>query len=494
MADRARPSIIELVLAEPGADPVLPLYLRIRDHIRNLILDEHLAAGDRLPASRVLAGDLGVSRTTIELAYDELVSGGFVERRRGSGTYVVDLLPTRPTPLRRLEGAGVAPQQLSEVGRRLGTIRGFRDDPVLPAGFVACHPNEEAFPVALWNQVLVDRVYDRGRDLLRSVPLLGDPTLRRELADHLARTRRVQCSPERLLILASTQQALGFLSTLLLDAGDTVWMEEPGYLGARAVFQASGTRLVPVPVDAEGLVVADGLAMAPDARLAYVTPSHQYPTGVTLSAERRVELLEWARDADAWIVEDDYDSEFRHVGRPLPPLQSFDRDGRVIYVGTFNKALFPGLRLAYVVLPESLVEVAERGIEVVGGQPSGLVQASAAAFLELGHFAAHLRRTRELYRTRRDVLLASVEEHLEGVVELGPSETGLHVCARLADGVSDRELSERAGQAGLHVPPLSPCYLVAERSASGMILGYAGVDERGLQRGLRQLASVVSGA
>jgi len=491
MSDRARPPVIELVVSGLGTDASHPLYLRIRDHIRDLILDERLAAGDRLPASRVLAGDLGVSRTTIELAYDELVSGGFVERRRGSGTYVVDLLPTRPGEISSRQLEVIAPDRLSQAGRRLADVQRFREDPVLPVGFAACHPSEETFPVALWNQMLTDTLYDRGRDLLKPVSLLGDAELRTHLANHLARTRRVQCSADRLLILSSTQQALAFLAKLLLDPGDAVWLEEPGYLGARAVFQAHGAERVPVPVDEEGLRISHGIEMAPDARLAYVTPSHQYPTGVTLSAERRIELLAWAHEADAWIVEDDYDSEFRHVGRPLPPLQSFDRDGRVIYVGTFNKALFPGLRLAYVVLPEALLGPAERAIEVAGGQPSALVQAAVAAFMAEGHFAAHLRRSRDVYRLRRETLLEAAEKNLADVVSLGPSDTGLHVCAELTTGESDVELSARAVQVGLHVPPLSPCYL-EEPSRSGLILGYAGVDERAIRRGLRQLATVVA--
>ncbi|MEM1041808.1 MAG: PLP-dependent aminotransferase family protein [Bacteroidota bacterium] len=496
MAGRTDAPIIDLVTAgfAPSAPPDAPIYHRLRDHLRDLIRREHLHPGARLPSSRVLAQDLGVSRTTVELAYDELVDEGFVERRRGSGTYVVELIPARPRPLAEVSrssgSAATGPPALSAAGQRLASVHRFRDDPAAPAGFAPCLPGEDAFPIAAWNQLVVDTLHERGRRLQRSTPLLGDYALRTALADHLARTRRVQCDAGRVLILSSTQQALGLLARLLLDAGDAMWLEEPGYLGARAVFEASGARVVPVPVDADGLAVEAGIEAAPEARLAYVTPSHQYPTGVTLSAARRVALLGWARTAGRWVIEDDYDSEFRHVGGPLAPLQSSDREGRVVYVGTFNKVLFPGLRLAYAVLPDALVGPAERAVETFGGQPSSIVQAAAATFVAQGHFAAHLRRTRDLYRTRRNALLDAAGEGLGEVLEMGPSDTGLHVCARLERGVSDLDISARAAAAGLHVPPLSPCYLGAA-AEPGLILGYAGVDERTLRRGVTQLTDLL---
>ncbi|MEM8601389.1 MAG: PLP-dependent aminotransferase family protein [Bacteroidota bacterium] len=497
MTGRTDAPLIDLVAAltapAAGGASDTPLYHRLRDHVRGLILREHLSAGARLPASRVLARDLGVSRTTVELAYDELVAEGFVVRRRGAGTFVVDLLPTRPAPLARPASASAPsptppPPSLSALGRSLATLDRFRDAPGTPMGFAPCLPSEDVFPLAAWNRLVTEVLHERGRDLQRSPPLLGDLGLRTALADHLARTRRVQCTPGQLLIVASTQQALSLLARVLLDPGDAVWIEDPGYLGARAAFAEA--RLVPVPVDDDGLDVQAGLTAAPDARLAYVTPSHQYPTGVTLSAERRAALLAWASQTGAWIVEDDYDSEFRHGGRPLAPLQSFDRAGRVIYVGTFNKVLFPGLRLGYVVLPESLLAVAERAVEAFGGQPSALVQAAAAAFVERGHFAAHLRRTREVYRQRRAALLDAAGDGLDALVTLGPSDTGLHVCARLPSTADDLAVSARAAEVGLHVPSLSPCYLGAP-AQPGLVLGYAGVDKRALRRSVAQLTALL---
>ncbi|MEM1055652.1 MAG: PLP-dependent aminotransferase family protein [Bacteroidota bacterium] len=486
--------MIDLVASRLEKPSEQPLYLRLRDQIQGLILEEHLEAGLRLPASRVLARDLDISRTTVELAYDELVADGLIERRRGSGTYVVDLLPARPDRLVAPASTDptVATVRLSARGTRLLRAPRFRDAPRVPVGFAPCQPGEEVFPLRVWNDVLHEELLDNGRDLLRSAPLQGDHRLRTAISDHLARTRRVRCTPDHVVVVGSTQQALALLVHLLLDPGDDVWFEDPGYLGARAVFHALGARLVPVPVDADGLDVDAGVAAAPEARLAYVTPSHQYPTGSTLSAERRVALLAWARETGAWIVEDDYDSEFRHVGRPLAPLQSFDEDGRVVYIGTFNKALFPGLRLAYLVLPEDLAIPTERQVETLGGQPATLLQATMAAFMRRGHFAAHLRRSRETYRSRRAVLLRTAADYLEGLGTLGPSDTGLHVCLALPPEVDDLALAASANEAGLHVPPLSPCFLGSE-ARPGVVLGYATVDERAIRSGVGKLAALIRG-
>ena len=498
MKERSIPPVISLVnaaFAAGRASPV-PLYLQLCNLIRRLILEERFAAEMRLPASRVLARDLDVSRTTVELAYDQLVSEGFIERRRGSGTYVVDIHPSGPgLPARvgpALSKGNRIEDTLSNAGRRVVTITPFREDGPLPAGFAPCMPSEESFPIEVWNRTLIRTLRDKGRDLQRPTPIMGDQALRAALAKHLARTRSVQCSEDRIMIVSSTQQALHMLAHLLLDPADAVWFEEPGYLGARAVFSAAGAQLIPVPVDEQGMTIQAGHALAPDARLAYVTPSHQYPTGVTLAAARRVALLQWASATNSWVIEDDYDSEFRHVGRPLAPLQSIDQSGRVIYIGTFNKVLFPGLCLAYVVLPEPLIGPAKRALEASAGQASTLLQATVAAFMDEGHFAAHLRRSRDVYRARRRILQDATARHLEGLVTLGPTDTGLHVCAWLDTNLSDTAVSHQAAQADLHVPPLSPCYL-GKTARPGLIVGYANVDERAIRRGIAHLASLLQG-
>lgn len=267
-------------------------------------------------------------------------------------------------------------------------------------------------------------------------------------------------------------------------------MEEPGYLGARAALQAAGARLIPVPVDEEGIDVEVGQHLAPKAQLAYVTPSHQYPSGVTLSIARRLELLQWAAEANVWIIEDDYDSEFRHTGRPLAPLQSVDRSGRVVYLGTFNKALFVGLRLGYVVLPLPLVDPFTRALEVAAGPVATMLQAVLAAFIVEGHFASHLRRAGERYRARREVLLDVLHDAFPNTLHLGPSETGLHVCAYLPESVADTAVSAQAAETGLHVPPLSRYYLGPDKR-NGLVLGYGGVDEGSIREGIQRLTRVV---
>ena len=469
------------------SSPMPPLYRQLYVRIRNLILDERFAAGDRLPSSRAMASDLGVSRTTVELAYDQLLAEGFVERRRGAGTFVAAVLPERPVALTDAGLETITPLPTLSENRMLGT---GGDEAQAPLGFAPCRPSADLFPIELWNRTVVRTLRERGRSLQTAAPPAGDPALREAVAAHLARTRSVRCSPEQIVITLGTQQALGVLARLLLDPGDAAWIEDPGYLGARAALTAAGARLVPVPVDEDGVDVAAGRRLAPDARLAYVTPSHQYPSGGALNLARRLDLLQWAAQANAWIIEDDYDSEFRHVGRALAPLQSIDRAGQVIYVGTFNKAMFPGLRLGYVVLPRQLADPFAQALDVSAGPVPLMSQAVLGAFIAEGHFASHLRRSGERYRLRREVFLDAFWETFGDSLRLGPSETGLHLCAYVPDGTSDRILSERAGEAGLYTPSLSARYLGSHKQ-NGLILGYGAVDVTTIRESIGGLARVM---
>ncbi|HMB89812.1 MAG TPA: PLP-dependent aminotransferase family protein [Rhodothermales bacterium] len=471
-----------------------PLYRQLYARLRDLILEEQLGTGDRLPSSRALARDLSISRTTVELAFDQLLAEGFIERRPGSGTFVAAILPDPPRPLPDTDHLALAEseneQGLSQQGHRLlATPLMHEQGPALP-GLAPCRPGADVFPIDLWNRILARTVREQGHALQHTAPPEGDPMLRDVLAAHLARTRSVQCSPEQIVVTTSTQQALDVLARLLLDPGDPVWIEEPGYLGARTALHAAGGKLVPVPVDAEGIDIDAGRRRAPEARLAYVTPSHQYPSGVTLSIARRLDLLQWATQANAWIIEDDYDSEFRYTGRPLAPLQSIDSTGHVIYLGTFNKALFAGLRLGYAVLPPVLVRPFTRALEASAGPVSTLQQAVLSIFIADGHFVSHLRRSRERYRVRRDALLEAVETTCADLLRLGPLETGLHVCAYLPDAVSDIAVSAQAAGAGLYVPPLSACYLTPAQQ-SGLILGYGGTDVEAICQGMKHLAHAI---
>jgi GntR family transcriptional regulator/MocR family aminotransferase len=310
------------------------------------------------------------------------------------------------------------------------------------------------------------------------------------LATYLATARGVSCDWRQIIILSSSHQAVDLTARLLLDPGDPVWLEEPGYLGAWAPLHGMGAKLVPVPVDDEGLVVDAGLAQAPAARLAYVTPSHQYPLGVTMSLARRLALLRWAARASAWIVEDDYDSEFRYGGRPLAALQGLEPGGRVVYIGTFSKVLFPTLRMAYVVVPEALVDAFVAARTLVDGFSPGFMQAVMADFISGGHLSSHIRRMRTLYRERRDVLLDAIARRLPGRVEVKRADTGLYLTGWLQPGADDREISRRAALEGLDLPALSR-YYHGRRPQPGLLFNYANVTPADIRRGIDILATIV---
>ena len=473
---------------ETPFDSGAPLHLQIYRRIRGAILSGALPAGARLPSTRTLAIDLGVSRTTAEEAFAQLEAEGFLVRRVGDGTYVS--LPEAPAkPARRAPRAVVGRRELSTRGRVLA------GHPILPEpqtirAFEAGLPALEAFPVETWNRLLARRLRRSGRDLLGYGQPAGYAPLREAVATYLGTSRGVVCTPAQVVILTSSQQALDLAARLLLDPGDDAWMEEPGYPGARAGLEAAGARIVPVPVDSAGLDVARGEALAPGARLVYVTPSCQYPLGVTASLERRLALLAWAERAGAWIVEDDYNSEFRYTGRPLAAIQGLDAAGRVLYVGTFTKSLFPSLRLAYLVAPEDLVDAFVRARMLQDGHTPTLPQAVLADFVTEGHFGAHIRRMRSLYQSRRDALLDEAARALPRHVTLGPAEAGFHVTAHLPEGTDDRAVQRRAADQGIDVQPLTRYYAGAE-PRPGLVLGYVGLSPEAIRAGVRGLAGLV---
>jgi GntR family transcriptional regulator/MocR family aminotransferase len=467
-------------------DDALTLYQQIYGRLRRLILSGGLRPGARLPSTRMLAGDLGVSRTTTEQAYGRLLAEGYLDRRTGDGTYVAQL--RRPTAA---EGNQRKPHRstLSRRGEGIGTASACRE-PDLVRAFSAGLPSVADFPLALWHRLLARRSRLSGRDLLGYGDPAGYPSLREAVAAYLNAARGVVCRPEQVVILTSSQQALDLAARLLLDPDDSAWLEEPGYLGARTALRGAGAKIVPVPVDANGLDVAAGCARAPGARLAYVTPTHQYPTGVTMSLERRLALLSWASRASSWIVEDDYDSEFRYGSHPIAAIQGLDRGSRVIYVGTFSKVLFPSIRIAYAVLPDDLVSAFVNARTQLDGHTSQLPQAVLADFITEGHFGAHLRRMRAIYRGRRDVLLESVDRELRGLLKIGSSEAGLQVAAYLPGEQNDEKISRRAASVGIELPPLSR-YALGRNPETGFLLGYSGLVPLAIREGVRRLATVL---
>ena len=474
-------------------DGALPLHRQLFDALRQAILSGRLRPGARLPSTRVLASDLGVARNTVMAAFEQLVAEGYLQARVGSGTKVAAIAPdmlvnagTSPAG-----GTTVAPTELSlsARGRMLaGTVRAL-PDPERPA-FQPGLPAVDEFPCAAWSRLLARHTRRPARELLGYAHIGGYTPLRHAIASYLGAARGVNCTHEQVIVVNGGQSGLDLVARMLLDPGDTAWIEEPGYPGARGALLGAGARLHPVGVDDDGLDVARGEHEAPSARLAYVTPSHQFPLGVSMSLERRLRLIEWAHRANAWVVEDDYDSEYRYRGRPLSALQGLDSGERVIYVGSFAKTLLPALRLAYVVVPKGLVNVFRRALRHTGQGAPLAIQATVADFITEGHYASHVRRMRTLYGERQREFCTLLRARFADMLEPGNADAGLQLTAYLPQGVDDRDIARRAEEAGLSLTPLSSHYL-RECPRPGLVLGYAGVDQADMQSGLDRLETLL---
>ena len=486
---RARPAPPAGLLLPLDAGSEVPLYRQLYRGVREAILGGGLTAGTPLPSTRALAGDLGVSRNTVVLAFDQLAAEGYLEGSPRSGTRVARALPARAVA-RRAGARTPVPSGISARGRAIASVpmpalaRGGTE----PRPFRVGVPALDEFPRALWGRLTSRRW--RRTPVLAYGDVSGYAPLREAIAEYVRAGRGARCTPDQVIVVNGSQQGVDLAARVLLDPGDVVWMEDPGYNGARIALLAGSAELVPVPVDGEGLVVEQGRRLAPDARMAYVSPSHQFPLGVTMSAGRRLELLRWAARAGAWVIEDDYDSEFRYDARPLASLQGMDEQGRVIYVGTFSKTLFPALRLGYLVVPDPLVD-AFRAARAAADRHSPVVdQAVLADFLAEGHFARHVRRMRRLYAERQDALIRAIRERLEGRVEAAPAAAGMHLVAWLPQGEDDAAASASAGQCGVEAPPLSR-YSVRPLERGGLLLGWAGYSPAAIRAGVEGLAAAL---
>lgn len=454
--------------------------------IRKAVLAGEWLRGERLPSSRTLAADLGLGRNTIVAAIERLVAEGYLETRRGAGLFVAADLP----PEGIAETAGrPATAVLSRRSDRFAPLHaeGESFPGQFPARPFATGPLAlDEFPLDLWRRLSAQALRGVGAArLLANGPAQGLPELRQNLSGYLTNSRGVACTPHNIVIVSGAQQALDLVGRLLLDPGDTVAVEDPGYVGLREALAGVGAKLHPVPVDAQGFDPAALARLQPAPRLVMLTPSHQFPLGMTLPLSRRLALLAEARARNLWIVEDDYDCEFRYGGPPLQALQGLDGGERVLYVGTFSKVLFPGLRLGYVVLPPPLVEGFLRLKATADGFAPPLSQAVLARFIGEGHLAQHVRRMRVLYRRRRGALLEALQRDAADLFELGASEAGLHLAVRFRDGRDDRAAAEAARAAGLNVMPLSR-YAIA-RPVSGLVLGFAAFSEAELQAAVQRL-------
>jgi GntR family transcriptional regulator/MocR family aminotransferase len=441
--------------------------------------------------------ELQISRLPLLNAFDQLVAEGFFESRVGAGTFVASFVTGKPEQQGRAAQRGPAARSRSRaVSRDTDFLLRSETAPWLRGwgAFRISQPAVDHFPVETWSR-LVGRHSRKARRPLASPDMsYGDPMghlpFREIIAAYLRTARAVRCEADQVMVVSGSQQALTLAARVLLDAGSPVWVEEPGYGGARDVLRLRGARLVPVPVDGEGLDVAAGVQRCRRARAAYVTPSHQYPLGMTMSASRRLQLLDWARRNGSWIIEDDYDSEYRYEGPPITSLQGLDEGSRVLYIGTFSKVLFPAVRLGYIVIPADLVARFAAVRETTDIFPPTFAQAVLADFIREGHFARHLRRMRAVYRERRAALAGAIEQELGDRLEVLGGEAGMHLAATLSKGPRDRDVSARAAEQGLWAMPLSACYL-GKAVSQGFVLGFGGSTPPEIRDGVRKLRVVI---
>ncbi len=460
--------------------------------LRASILEGRLPPGARLPATRDLARHYGVARGTVVTAFEQLGAEGYLEGRAGSGTYVAPVLPDellhagRTTPATR--AGKEARVTLSGYGVRTRPFPPFAAAPA--RAFRTDRPALDLFPVELWAKVAARRMRRLTPAQLLGSPAAGYEPLRRAIAGYLATSRGVRCQPEQVVIVSGVQEALDLVARVFLEPGARVAMEDPGYIGARLVFEAAGASLRPVPVDDEGLrLEEDALA---GASVVYVTPAHQFPTGAGMSLARRLGLLEWAQRHGALIFEDDYDSEYRYAGRPMPALQGLDQCDRVLFAGSFSKVLFPSLRLGYVVLPPALVDPVTAVLSITSRHGPLLDQLVLTDFIADGHFGRHIRRMREIYAERLSVLLEEVHCRLAGRLEIRGVEAGLQTAAWLARGLSGDTVTAAAARRGVDLTPLSR-YSVGPLRPDGLHLGFAAVAPPEIRRGVQVLGEVLDG-
>ncbi|VVM41901.1 HTH-type transcriptional regulatory protein GabR [Pseudomonas fluorescens] len=439
-----------------------PIYRQIYWRFRGAISDGLLAPGERIPAARALAKELGLARGTIDTAYSLLTAEGYLVSRGQAGTVVAPGVSVKKAPAH-------ADQPFNTAAS--GSIR--HKAPVLP--FQMALPALDAFPRKIWAQIGARCVRATRIPDMANPSVLGLASLRTAIATYLQVARGINCSPAQVFITAGYRNTLALIAHSLLQPGDRVLVEDPGYLPTRQLLAHLQIEAVPVPVDQDGMQVAQGVNSAVEARAAVVTPAHQSPLCVSLSLPRRLALLEWATRQQAWIVEDDYDGEYRYISRPLPALKSLDRDGRVLYAGTFSKVLFPGIRLSYLVVPPAQVERFEHVSETfLGGCPE-LTQAIVATFLTEGHFARHIQRMRKLYGERREATARGLKKALGERIHIDPLPGGMHLILRLTPPQSDRALVERLLAAGIYAEALSD-WGVRGETDSALLLGFANVE------------------
>ncbi|QNI36630.1 MocR-like pyridoxine biosynthesis transcription factor PdxR [Edaphobacter albus] len=490
-----RSGLTEILLGERAENE--SAYRWLYGALRREILEGRLRPGTRLPATRDLAREHGLSRGTIVTAFEELKSEGYIEGSTGSGTYVSKVLPEELLEVRR-ERARRSPKEMPkrEFAAYGSSVRAFPSLSSRAArAFRGNLPAVDQFPVTTWTQIVNRKLRRVSIGMFTGCEAAGYKPLREAIAAYVSRSRGVMCTAAQVLVLSGVQEALDLTARLFVNPGDKVLMEEPGYVGATRVFDSWGARVLPLRIDEQG---AKPPGDRQTAKLAYVTPAHQAPMGVTMSLSRRLELLEWARRAGAMIFEDDYDGEYRYSGRPVPALQGLDRNGVVLFAGSFSKVMFPALRLGYLIVPEDLVERFTAAKSILNRHAPVLEQTVLCEFIDAGHFGRHLRRMREVYSERLGVLLDDGKKLLAGALEISEIEAGLQTMGWLAKGFDGRTIAKAAEARGVEVVPFEAFYRSTQEwkrhGRDGLQMGFAAVGPKELRRGVEELARVLENA
>ncbi len=471
----------------------MPIHKQVYDGYRTAILRGNLRPGQQIPSTRELAAEVRVSRFPILHAYAQLLAEGYFESRVGSGTFVASSLPEPiiSTPS-SIEQSGETPSGERPLSRRSSLYPSF-DRVRIPRGWGAFglhQPAFDHFPFRVWSNLIARHSRNPAASALHHIHPLGSERFRQEICFYLQTARAVRCTPDQIMIVSGSQQALDITARVLLDPGSPVLVEDPGYALVRTVLNAADCRVLPVPVDQEGIDIDLAIRQNLDARAAFVTPSHQYPLGSTMTAARRFRLLNWAQSTGSWIVEDDYDSEYRYDSSPIPSLQGLDSNARVIYIGTFSKVMFPSLRIGYIVIPPDLVERFSAVRFAMDIFPPYLHQEVLADFMHEGHFGRHIRRMRSLYSQRRELLLQSIRTEFGNMLEVHGADAGMYVAVTLPDGYCDTEISAKAADARLNLAPLSPAY-VSREPRQGLILGFGSTPNDLIHDSVRAMKSAI---
>jgi GntR family transcriptional regulator / MocR family aminotransferase len=471
-------------------NPSKPLHRQVYDGFREAIVKGNLLSGQQVPSSRALAAELHISRIPVLNAYAQLLAEGYFESRAGSGTFVSGSLPHRQ------DRGAKAPSDRSKnrlPSRRSAKVSRLEGEPWTygTGSFSVGQLAFDHFPFQIWSSLLTRHCRKVHAGSLNYGDPMGSKDLRETIATYLRTTRAVRCEARQIMIVSGSQQALDICARALLDPGSPVWIEDPGYSLLRSALILAGCELTPVPVDEEGLDVAAGIRKCRRAQAVFVTPSHQYPLGVTMSASRRFQLLNWAQSAGAWIVEDDYDSEYRYESMPIASLQGLDQNSRVIYIGTFSKTLFPSLRIGYMVIPQDLVRWFGDVRRVTDVCPPRLYQSALADFMREGHYARHIRKMKTLYGERRSALVEAIHTEFGSTLPVIGGEAGMHLVVMLPKDSDDQEISRRAAEQNLWLLPLSAAYLEKD-SPRGLVLGFASTTAAEMPNAVRRLRSIMT--